>query len=117
LHGVPQALFLAVVVVVVFVSIPLFCGWQALDHPLQRSIPGSASILAASGNGMVDALLLSDVSGDANEDDDTFHRSVVLGILCFLVLLLRSQGLLLIDREGPTKPYYCLYCSILERPG
>jgi hypothetical protein len=111
------AMFLAVVVAVVFVSVPLICGWRALDQSIQKTIPGSESMLAASGNGGVDALLLSDVSDDATEDDDTLHQLVVLGILCFLVLLLRIRSLWLTDREGSPGPYYFLYHSILERPG
>ena len=127
-----QAPFLAVVlVVVVLVSAPLLCGWQALAQSLQASqstafdrvsasgqssISGSASTLADSENGGLGSLPLSDVSEGINEDDSAFDPSEVLGIPCFLVLL-RGQRLLLADREGSAKPYSFVYCALLERPG
>ncbi len=132
LHGGHQAIFLAVVVVIIVVSTPLICSWQSFLQPPQASqstafdripasgqsiMPASASPLAASENGGFASLVLSDVSDDTNEDDAFFHPSTVLGILCFLVLLSWDQRLLLADREESAKPYYCLYCSLLERPG
>jgi hypothetical protein len=128
-----RTLFLAVVAVVTFVSVFLFCGWQTFAHPLQasqstafgrvsasgqRGIPGSASMLAASENGEFDGQLLSDVSDDTDEDDRAFHPSTdLLGMVCFLVFLLLGRKPLLTYREEPAIPFYSLHRSILERPG
>ena len=124
-------MFLAVVVAVIFVSASLFGSWQPFIQPLQASqskafdrasasgqsiILPSISPLAASENGGFASLMLSDVSDDANEDDRTFYASMVLGMLCFLVIPLWDARFLLAEREESTKPYYRLYCSVLERP-
>jgi hypothetical protein len=74
-------------------------------------------MLAASESAGVDGLLLSNVSGDASEEDDAFHPSAVLGILWLLVHLLWGQRPLLADYEVSAKPCNSLYFSILERPG
>ena len=126
-----RAWFLAVVVVVVFVSAPLLCGWQALAQSLQASqstalggvsagsqssISGAVSTSAVSENGRLGGLLLSDVSDDVNEDDDAFDPTAGLGMLCFVLLMLSGQRPSLADREGSAKPY-SIYCSVLERPG
>jgi hypothetical protein len=130
--GSHQATFLAVVVVITFVSIPLICSWQSFVEPLQASqstaferasasdqsiIPASASPLAASEKGGFASLVWSDVSEDTSEDERAFHASTVLGMLCFFGFLARNPRRLLADREESAKPYYCLYRSVLERPG
>ncbi len=131
-HGSHWTLFLAVVVVVIiFVSAPLFCGLQAFAQPLratqstafdqvpataQSSILGSVSMSVPSESDGLEGLLLSDVSDDTNEDDGAFDPSEVFGILCFFILMLKGQRPLLADHEQSAKPY-SVYCSILERPG
>ena len=132
-HGSHWTLSLAVaVVVIIFVSTPLFfCGCQAFAQPLratqstafdqvlataQSSILGSASMSVSSESGGLEGLLLSDVSDDTNEDDGAFNPSEVFGILCFFILMLKGQKPLLTDHKHSAKQYPD-YCSIPERPG
>jgi hypothetical protein len=127
--GSHQAMFLAVVVVITFVSIPLICSWQSFVPPLQATaferasasaqsiVPASASPLAASEKGGFASLVWSDVSEDTSEDERAFYASMVLGMLCFFGFLARDPTRLVAEGEGSAKPYYCLYRSVLERPG
>jgi hypothetical protein len=126
-------MFLAGVVVIIFVSTPLLCrcSWQSFVEPLQASqstafdrasvsvqsiVPSSASQLAASENGGFVSPVSSEVSDNTIEDERAFHPSTVLGILGFFALLLWNQRTLFADHEELAKPYYCLNCSVLERP-